>query len=68
MREEKTKCYAGTFCEAKGVTPYVLKFMTGWLRRLGHARVILQTDGEQAIIDLKNELIKNLAPKIEVIP
>ena len=54
VREKKLKAYAGTFVDNKGPTEYVVKYLVGWIRSLGVSRAIFQTDGEPALVALRN--------------
>ncbi len=54
-----TTGYMGaTQCSRKGHDPFVEKYMESFLDSLPHARVILQTDGEAAILDLAARIVK----------
>ena len=56
-RDTKTGTYAATSLDAKGPTDYAVRWLCGFLRRLGYRRLILQSDGEASICALKNAVV-----------
>ena len=42
-------------CSAKGPTPYAVKFFATFLRHLGYRRAVLMSDGEHAVVALKEQ-------------
>eukprot|EP00971_Amphidinium_carterae_P031877 628135-Amphidinium_carterae.1 len=51
----------------KGATDFATAKLVEWLKSLGHRRLILQSDGEPAMLKLKEEVRMQL-PDVEVIP
>ena len=49
----KTGTYAATCLREKGVSEYATSWLVLLLRRLGHRRAVLQSDGEPPIVALK---------------
>ena len=53
MKDSRTTSVAATFVDAKGPTPYAVKYFSNFLKTLGYKRVLLQSDGEPSIVALK---------------
>ena len=53
MKDSRTTSVAATFVDAKGSTPYAVKYFSNFLKTLGYKRVLLQSDGEPSIVALK---------------
>ena len=58
IKDEKTQMVRATFVPAKGRDPYAIKYTTAFLRSLGYKRVVLKSDGEPAIVALKEHAAK----------
>ena len=52
-RDRKTKAYAATMVDEKGNSTYTTSYWVGWLRSLGHRRVVMKSDNEPALLTLK---------------
>lgn len=61
IRDERTQCTAASFVDAKGATPYAVKFVSGFIRYLGYRKVVLKSDGEHAIVALKESAAREAA-------
>ena len=47
VKDSRTSSVAATFVDAKGPTPYAVKYgFTNFLKSLGYKRVVMQSDGE----------------------
>ena len=46
---------AATFVDAKGPTPYAVKFSANFLKHLGYRRAVMMSDGEHSIVALKEQ-------------
>eukprot|EP00434_Breviolum_minutum_P042976 symbB.v1.2.038276.t1/scaffold5896.1/size48089/1 len=53
VKDSRTSSVAATFVDAKGPTPYAVKYFTNFLKSLGYKRVVMQSDGEPSIVALK---------------
>ena len=58
IKHEKTQMVGATFVPAKGLDPYAVKYTTAFLKSLGYTRVVLKSDGEPAIVALKERATK----------
>ena len=54
-----------TQCTQKGSCPYTLAALSSWVGELGHARIILQSDGEPAIMALAQKMRGKIAKDSE---
>ena len=55
IKDSRTTSVAATFVDAKGPTPYAVKYFSNFLKTLGYKRVLLQSDGEHSIVALKTQ-------------
>ena len=53
VKDSRTSSVAATFVDAKGPTPYAVKYFANFLKSLGYKRVVMQSDGEPSIVALK---------------
>ena len=53
-----TLAVAATFVDAKGPTPYAVKFMANFIKHLGYRRAVFKSDGEHSIVALKEQAAK----------
>ena len=53
MKDSRTTSVAATFVDAKGPTPYAVKYFSNFLKTLGYKRVLLQSDGEPSMLHLR---------------
>ena len=51
-KDSQTSSVAATFVDAKGPTPYAVKYFANFLKSLGYKRVVMQSDGEPSIVAL----------------
>ena len=58
IRDSRTLAVAATFVDAKGPTPYAVKFMANFIKHLGYRRAVFKSDGEHAIVALKEQAAK----------
>ena len=65
-KDDRTQSVAATFVDAKGATPYAVKFLANFLKQLGVDKAVMKSDGEHSIVALKDAAAK--APTIEAIP
>ena len=66
VKDEKTQAVAATFVDAKGATPYAVKFTSNFLKHLGYRKVVMKSDGEHAIVALKESVAKEAG--VEYVP
>ena len=66
VKDSRTSSVAATFVDAKGPTPYAVKYFTNFLKSLGYKRVVMQSDGEPSIVALKTAAAD--AAGIECVP
>jgi len=64
--DRQTKSVAATFVDAKGCTPYAVKFVRNFYRSLGYRRLVAKSDGERAIVALKLQAAKEA--QVEAVP
>ena len=57
MKDRKTKAIAAHVCPKKGVMQYTARAAAKQLQLLGHDKVIIKTDNEAAILDLKRAIM-----------
>ena len=53
VKDSRTSSVAATFVDAKGPTPYAVKYFANFLKSLGYKRVVMHSDGEPSIVALK---------------
>ena len=58
IKDEKTQMVGATFVPAKGLDPYAVKYTVAFLKSLGYKRAVLKSDGEPAIVALKEHAAK----------
>jgi len=66
-RDLKTKCYAATFVENKGMNDYAVSFLVGFIRALGYKRFEVQSDNEGALLALIKRVGQGI-PDVEILP
>ena len=52
-KDNVTGCSARSTVENKGRNTYAKAYLVGWIRGLGYKRVVIRSDNEPAILDLK---------------
>ena len=58
IRACRTLAVAATFVDAKGPTPYAVKFMANFIKHLGYRRAVFKSDGEHSIVAMKEQAAK----------
>jgi hypothetical protein len=66
-KASRTRSYACSTVDKKGPTIYAVSFLVGWLRQLGHKRILWRGDNEPSLLALRNAVSKAL-PEIELVP
>jgi hypothetical protein len=66
-KASKTRSYACSTVDKKGPKNYAVSFSVGWLRQLGHKRILWRGGNEPALLALRNAVSKAL-PEIELVP
>ena len=59
--DTSTGAVFATQCTQKGNCPYTLAALSSWIGVLGHARIILQSDGEPAIMAVAQKVRSKIA-------
>ena len=54
IKDSRTLSVAATFVDAKGPTPYAVKFFANFLKHLGYRRAVMMSDGEHSIVLLSS--------------
>ena len=67
IKDSRTLSVAATFVDAKGPTPYAVKFFANFLKHLGYRRAVMMSDGEHSIVALKEQAareagVENVVP------
>ena len=57
-KDDKTQSLAATFVDAKGGTPYAVKFLANFLKQLRVDKAVMKSDGEHSIVALKDAAAK----------
>ena len=55
IKDSRTLSVAATFVDAKGPTPYAVKFFANFLKHLDYRRAVMMSDGEHSIVALKEQ-------------
>ena len=58
IKDAKTKMYAATFVQEKGLEPYAIKYFSSFIQSLGYRKLIVRSDGEHSIVALKEKACK----------
>ena len=66
MKDRKSSAFAATTLEAKS-SKYGVAYLAGFIKELGYRRIVLKSDGEPAIVKLKERLAMVL-PTVEIVP
>ena len=66
MRDTRTRGYAATCIEKKGVNPFNIKFSVGYLRELVWKRCVFKS--EFALVNLKTATNENIGDGCELVP
>ena len=66
-RDAKLGHFAASTVDKKGFSQYAVAYLVGWLRSLGHKRIVARSDNERSLLKLL-EVCSDNVPGIEWIP
>ena len=67
IKEHKKKRLGATFVEKKGVNNYARQYFADFVKSTGYRNIVNKSDGEPAIVALKNQAVADVEPQIEAI-